>query len=103
MIAGLKQVAATIEGPLVQSLKKLFDTLESFLKKDTDKDNFSSMNALPATAGAMQPMLKLGTESNPIEGADKYAEFADDPSNPVMSILIDIFELLEGAGIKVHK
>ena len=103
MIAGLKQVAATIEGPLVQSLKKLFDTLESFLKKDTDKDNFSSMNALPATAGAMQPMLKLGTESNPIEGADKYAEFADDSSNPVMSILIDIFELLEGAGIKVHK
>ena len=103
MIAGLKQVAATIEGPLVQSLKKLFDTLESFLKKDTDKDNFSSMNALPATAGVMQPMLKLGTESNPVEGADKYAEFADDPSNPVMSILIDIFELLEGAGIKVHK
>jgi hypothetical protein len=103
MIAGLKQVAATIEGPLVQSLKKLFDTLESFLNKDTDKDNFSSMNALPATAGVMQPMLKLGTESNPVEGADKYAEFADDPSNPVMSILIDIFELLEGAGIKVHK
>ena len=103
MIAGLKQVAATIEGPLVQSLKKLFDTLDTFLKKNYEQNEFSSMNAMPMPSIANQPMLKLGTADNPIEGADKYAEFADDPDNPVMSILIDIFELLEGAGIKVHK
>jgi hypothetical protein len=33
---------------------------------------------------------------------DKYADWSNDESNPIMSLLIDVVELLEGPGIKVR-
>lgn len=104
MIEGLRKVAATIDGPLVTALKKLFTTLEEFINNKNEQSTLGSMNVLPAQSSTtIQPLIKLGTFANPVEGADKYAEFADDSSNPIMSILVDLYELLDSQGIRVHQ
>lgn len=116
----IKNLAANIEGPLRKALETLFKKLEDALNdinelaetREQPRLGMSS-DAGPAFsfAGAsggsalLAPRINTRAKTDSSTGlvnvADKYEDFADNDDTPVMSLLLDIYDLLE-TGILVR-
>lgn len=110
IVDGINALANVIKQNLTPAMQELFDKLKSVLEALDEREPSSGM----PSSFAMQPAFASANNSNfaggmrlindrpNVLGADKFEDWRNDSDNPIMAILVEILDMLDGQGIKVH-
>lgn len=109
IVDGINNLANVIRQNLTPAMQELFDKLKATLEALEERQADSGMPAMSmqpafanATGSSSFGQMKLVNDRPNVLGADKFADWRDDSDNPVMAILVEILDILDGQGIKVH-